>query len=160
MPTLPSPRQSCRCVFSRHPFPLLLLLFLSLPPGICFWLLLLAVASCSRPSSVSPRTKPHASLRKTRKRYTPTTVLTTRRFRQIALTALLFAVILCLLCLLLAPHANGHFLPWYCLAPFLLFAAADFRRTLSITGSTVDQHLSPVRALISRLQLPPPAHTA
>jgi hypothetical protein len=90
-------------------------------------------------------------------------VLTPRRFRQIALTALLFAVILSLLLLLLAPHsghANGHLIPWLCVAPFLLFAAADFRRTLPVTGSTVDQHLSAALALLPRFQIPPPAHTA
>ena len=95
--------------------------------------------------------------------YTPTTVLTTRRFRQIALTTLLFAVILSLLFLLLAPHAghaNGHLFPWLCFAPFLLFAAADFRRILPITGSTVEKHLSPTLALLARIQLPPPGHTS
>lgn len=90
-------------------------------------------------------------------------MLTTRRFRQIALTALLFAVIAGLLFLLLAPHAghaNGHLFPWLCFTPFLLFAAADFRRTLPITGSTVDKQTSPALALLSRFQLPPPAHTS
>ena len=90
-------------------------------------------------------------------------MLTTRRFRQIALTTLLFAVILSLLFLLLAPHTghpNSHFSPWLSFAPFLLFAAADFRGILPVTGSTVDKHLSPTLALLSRFQLPPPAPTS
>jgi hypothetical protein len=90
-------------------------------------------------------------------------VLTTRRVRQLALTALLFAVILSLLLLLLAPH-NGHssrdLLPWLCFAPFLLFAEADFRRILIVTGSTVDKDLSPALAHLSRFQLPPPSHSS
>jgi len=90
-------------------------------------------------------------------------VLTTRRFRQIALTTLLFTVILSLLLLLLAPHVghtNGHLLPWDCLAPFLLFAAVDFRRVLPVNGSTVEKQQSPALALLSRFQLPPPAPTS
>jgi hypothetical protein len=95
-------------------------------------------------------------------RYTPTTVLMTPRFRRMALTALFFVVIATLVFLLLAPqvnHANGHLIPWLCLAPFLLFAVADFRRTLPVTGSTMESRLSPLRALLSRLQLPPPSRT-
>jgi uncharacterized membrane protein YbhN (UPF0104 family) len=94
-------------------------------------------------------------------RYNPTTVLTTRRVRQLALTALLFAVILSLLLLLLAPHnahSSGDLLPWLCFAPFLLFAESDFRRILIVTGSTVEKHLSPALAHLSHFQLPPPSH--
>jgi hypothetical protein len=90
-------------------------------------------------------------------------VLTSRRVRQLALTALLFAVILSLLLLLLAPHTGhttGDLLPWLCFAPFFLFAAADFRRVLTVTGSTVDKRPSSALALLSRLQLPPPAHNS
>jgi uncharacterized membrane protein YbhN (UPF0104 family) len=97
------------------------------------------------------------------RRYNPTTVLTTRRVRQLALTVLLFAVILSLLLLLLAPH-NGHssgdLLPWLCFAPIIIFAEADFRRILIVTGSTVDKHLSPALALLSHFQLPPPSHSS
>lgn len=90
-------------------------------------------------------------------------MFTTRRFRQIALTTLLFVVILSLLLLLLIPHGghgSGYLFLWLCFAPFLLFAPADFRRTLPITGSTFDRRLSLVLALPSRFQLPPPTRNA
>lgn len=90
-------------------------------------------------------------------------MLTTRRVRSLALTALLFAVILSLLLLLLAPHTGhttGDLVPWLCFAPFLLFAAADFQRILAVTGSTVEKRLASTLPLLSRLQLPPPSHNS